>query len=150
MGHDHDEKKVERQHLGATTNIDKHASHGGLGIYMARVISLCVLTLLVVCRGQLASASREIAEGDVGLRDDGRFLCQSVAGDAVFHASQVGSQLEVCPHTVPASMMVLSRHDARAGCGPPDANLFQRPLATFGNAGGTQGRTSRRPRWSYA
>jgi cytochrome c oxidase subunit 4 len=42
----HDDKHVERQHLGATTNIDKHASHGGLGIYMAVFVSLCILTLL--------------------------------------------------------------------------------------------------------
>ncbi|WP_254506622.1 cytochrome C oxidase subunit IV family protein [Anatilimnocola floriformis] len=42
----HDKKEVERQHLGPTTNIDKHASHGGLGTYIAVFVSLCVLTLL--------------------------------------------------------------------------------------------------------
>jgi cytochrome c oxidase subunit 4 len=46
MGHDHEKKEVERQHLGPTTNIDKHASHGGLGVYLAVFVSLCVLTLL--------------------------------------------------------------------------------------------------------
>jgi cytochrome c oxidase subunit 4 len=46
MNHGHDDKHVERQHLGATTNIDKHSSHGGLGIYLAVFVALCVLTLL--------------------------------------------------------------------------------------------------------
>lgn len=42
----HDDKTVERQHLGAKTNIDKHSSHGGLGVYLAVFVSLCILTLL--------------------------------------------------------------------------------------------------------
>ncbi|QDU31637.1 hypothetical protein ETAA8_67970 [Anatilimnocola aggregata] len=45
MDHDHGiDKKVTRQHLGATK--DAHASHGGLSVYLAVFASLCVLTLL--------------------------------------------------------------------------------------------------------
>ena len=56
----HDEKKVERKHLGGTT--DAHASHGGMGIYMMVFVSLCILTLLSFLVGN-SQVLREKAPG---------------------------------------------------------------------------------------
>lgn len=56
----HDDKKVERKHLGGTT--DTHQGHGGLGIYLMVFVSLCVLTLLSFLVGN-SQVLREKAPG---------------------------------------------------------------------------------------
>jgi cytochrome c oxidase subunit 4 len=56
----HDDKKVERKHLGGTT--DTHQGHGGLGVYVMVFLALCVLTLVSFLVGN-SSVLRENAPG---------------------------------------------------------------------------------------